>query len=390
MQGVLALVWIVGSWVVDATRRAAVHWAAYAALSAVSFALLTAALHLQARLPAEMLRALGNLSGVVAFIALQRGIWLFVGYPLRVRAHMLALGVALVAAYVGLSPSGGGIRVGVTSSVFALLAAGMARDLHRHARDELRLRWPWLMAVPLLAAAVGFGFRGIRAALWPETVASEMTVDSALNVGSALTYMVIALAFHASLVALVVGRLLADLRHHSRHDGLTGLFNRRAIEEVMQVQMRRSRRTGETFSVLMLDLDHFKAINDRFGHVVGDRALKHAAALLKSGMREVDSLARFGGEEFLALMPGANLDAARPVAERLRAYLDANPLALEATSVSLSVSIGLAQWTDAAEDASRLLVRADTALYQAKLQGRNCVVEATSELWPLTGATERA
>jgi two-component system, cell cycle response regulator len=131
----------------------------------------------------------------------------------------------------------------------------------------------------------------------------------------------------------------------------------------------------------MLDLDHFKVINDRFGHAVGDRALKHAAWALKKGMREVDSLARFGGEEFLALMPDATLESSRGVAERLRAYLDANPLPLEETSVPLSVSIGIAQWSDFAEDASRLLVRADVALYQAKLQGRNRVVVATTELW---------
>ncbi|MGH8796125.1 MAG: GGDEF domain-containing protein, partial [Caldimonas sp.] len=254
----------------------------------------------------------------------------------------------------------------------------------------LHLGWPWLLAVPLLAAAAGFGLRGVRAALWPESVTAEMTTDSALNVGSALSYMVIALALHAALMALVVGRLLADLRHRSRHDVLTGLLNRRAMEESMQRQMQRSRRTGEIFSVLMLDLDHFKSINDRHGHVVGDRALKHAAALLKAGLREVDSLARFGGEEFLALMPGATLEASWPVAERLRAHLDANPLALESASVALSVSIGIAQWTDPAEDSSRLLVRADAALYRAKLHGRNCVIAAAPEPWLRPGLAEGA
>jgi diguanylate cyclase (GGDEF)-like protein len=390
MQGVLALVWLLATWLAGDLRRATLHWAAYATLSAVSFAMLTAALHLHAPPRAEMLRALGNLCGVVALIALQRGIRLFVGFPLPVRAHLLALGVALVASYVGLSPSGGRFRVSIISGVLALLAASVAHDLHLYSRDELRLRWPWLMALPLLAATIGFAFRGVLAALWPDTVASEMTIDSALNVGSALSYMVIALAFHATLMALVVARLLADLRHRSRHDGLTGLLNRRAMEEAMQGQMQRSRRTGETFSVLMFDLDHFKVINDCFGHAVGDRALKHAAALLKAGMREVDSLARFGGEEFLALLPGASVEASRPLAERLRVHLDANPMGLEARSISMSVSIGIAQWIGADEDASRLLVRADAALYQAKLQGRNCVVTATMEPWLQPGAAQMA
>jgi diguanylate cyclase (GGDEF)-like protein len=376
MQGVLGLVWLLGSSLAGDMRRATLHWAVFAGLSAVSFTWLTLALHLNVPLQAEMLRAVGNLCGIVAMIALQRGIWLFVGQPLRHRAHLLALAVAVVAACIGLSPRGGSIRVSLNSSLLTVLAATMARDLYLHARDELQLRRPWLMALPLVAAASGFGFRGLRAALWPDTVASQMTTDSALNVGSAIFYVIIALTFHAVMMALVVTRLLADLRHRSRHDGLTGLLNRRAIEEAMQAQMQRSRRTGESFSVLMFDLDHFKAINDRYGHVVGDRALRHAAATLKAGLREVDSLARIGGEEFLALMPGATLEASQPVAERLCLSLEKQPLGLEASHVSLSVSIGIAQWAGATEDASRLLARVDEALYQAKLQGRNRVVAA--------------
>ena len=210
-----------------------------------------------------------------------------------------------------------------------------------------------------------------------------MAADSGLNVGSALLYVMLALAFHATLATLVVSRLLLELQHRSRHDGLTGLLNRRAMEEALQAQIQRSRRTGETFTVLMLDLDHFKSINDRFGHAAGDRALKHAAAVLKTGVREVDQLARFGGEEFLALLPGATLEAARPLAERLRGCLGAEPIAFDAVEVPISASIGIAQWADPQEDASRLLVRADAALYQAKLQGRNRVVEARSVLlWP--------
>ncbi len=379
MQAVLGAGWLLGSGLAGDMRRATLYWAAFGGLSAVSFALLTAALHQALPLDAEKLRAAGNLCGILAFLALQRGIWLFVGQPLRLRAHLLALAVTLVAAAVGLDPAHGWIRVSLNSGVLALLAASMARDLYRHARDQLHLERPWLMALPLLAAVVGFGFRGIRAAVWPASVAAQMTTDSALNVASAFSYVVIALTFHATLMGLVVGRLLADLRHRSRHDGMTGLLNRRAVEEALQAQMQRSWRTGETFAILMFDLDHFKVINDRFGHVVGDAALKHAAALLKAGMREIDSLARVGGEEFLALMPGATLDTARPVAERLRSSLDATPLALDGASVSLSVSIGIAQWTDAYEDASRLLVRADSALYEAKQQGRNCVVVASAD-----------
>ena len=97
----------------------------------------------------------------------------------------------------------------------------------------------------------------------PESVATEMIADSALNVASAIGYMVIALPFHATLTGLVVGHILADLRHRSRHDGLTGLLNRRAMEEALLADVQRSRRTGEPFTVLILDLDHLKTINSQ-------------------------------------------------------------------------------------------------------------------------------
>jgi len=143
--------------------------------------------------------------------------------------------------------------------------------------------------------------------------------------------------------------------------------------------MQCSRRSGQALCVLMLDLDHFKSINDRFGHGVGDRALKHAAGLLRGELRDVDRVARFGGEEFLVLLPGVDSAGARPVAERLRRCLSDVPLVLEDATISISASIGIAQWGGAAEELSRWLVRADAALYQAKSQGRNCVHDAG---WP--------
>jgi diguanylate cyclase (GGDEF)-like protein len=124
----------------------------------------------------------------------------------------------------------------------------------------------------------------------------------------------------------------------------------------------------------MLDLDHFKTINDRHGQAAGDRALKHTAAALKAELREVDAVGRFGGEEFLVLMPGATVETALPVAERLRTALLTNALGVEGATLLLSASIGVAQWREPAEEPSRLLMRADAALYRAKLRGRDCVV----------------
>jgi diguanylate cyclase (GGDEF)-like protein len=380
MQVVFCGIWLLGSWVIGDVRRAALHWSAFAGLSTLSFVALIVALHQPVPLPAEYLRALGNVLGVIAMLALHRGIRLFVGARPLTNAYTLALVVVLVASWLGLSPTHSVVRVSVNSTVLAVIALGIAADLYRYGRNVVRRRHTWLLSVPLVAAAVGFSLRGVRAMWHPQSVTTEMIADSALNVGSAIAYMVIALTFHATLIGLVFGRLLTDLRHRSRHDGLTGLLNRRTMEETLLAQVQRSRRTGEPFTVLMLDLDHFKEINDRHGHATGDRALKHTAAALKAQLREVDALGRFGGEEFLVLMPGATVEAARPAAERLRAALVTDAPRIEGATLSLSASIGIAQWRGPAEEPSRLLMRADAALYRAKMRGRDCVVVEAPEI----------
>jgi len=384
MQGVACGIWLLGSWVIGDVRRAALHWSAFAGLSTLSFVALVMALHQPVSLSAEHLRALGNIFGVVAMVALHSGVRLFVGAPRSPGSYALALAIVLVASWLGLAPAHAALRVGVNSAVLTVITLAIAADLYRYGRKVVRRRQTWLLAVPLVAAAAGFSLRGVRALWHPESVATEMIADSALNVGSSVAYMVIALSFHATLIGLVVDRLLADLRHRSRHDGLTGLLNRRTMEETLLAQIQRSRRTGEPFTVLMLDLDHFKAINDRHGHAAGDRALKHAAAALKSELREVDALARFGGEEFLVLMPGATAEAATPVAERLRNALITDAPEVDGGTLFLSASIGVAQWREPAEESSRLLMRADAALYRAKMRGRDCVVVEAAETEPIT------
>ena len=382
MQGVFCGMWLLGSWVIGDARRAAQHWSAFAGLSALSIVAFAMALRQPAPLPAEYARALGNLFGLAAMIALHRGTRLFVDAPLPTGAYALAVGIVLVASWLGLSPAHASLRVSVMCAVLTVITLGIASDLYRYGRDVVRRRWTWLLMVPLVVAAAMLSARGVRALWRPESV-SIVTADSAVNVGFAMTYMVIALTFQATLMGLVVGRLLADLRYRSRHDGLTGLLNRRAMEETLSSQVQRSRRTGEPFAVLMLDLDHFKDINDRHGHAAGDRALKHAAAAIKAELREVDAVGRFGGEEFLVLMPGATVETARPVAERVRTAVVADAPRVDGATLLLSASIGIAQWREPAEEPSRLVMRADAALYQAKLRGRDCVVVEASETEPL-------
>ncbi len=167
---------------------------------------------------------------------------------------------------------------------------------------------------------------------------------------------------------------LAEL--HSNTDALTGLANRRALEAFLRSAQIASMETGAALSILMIDIDHFKNFNDRFGHQVGDQVLRLVAKILQDSVRESDLAARYGGEELMAVLPDANLDSCAEVAERIRHRISEARLTRRATGEQISsvtISIGVAQFR-LAESAEALIERCDRALYQAKGSGRNRTV----------------
>ncbi len=175
------------------------------------------------------------------------------------------------------------------------------------------------------------------------------------------------LGLFAGLAAVIIERadLTRRLDELARTDPLTGLPNRRELDEVLDRELAAARRRAEPLSVAVIDLDHFKAYNDRYGHQAGDALLAGAAAAWRSSLRATDVIARFGGEEFVVVMPGADGAAARAVVERLRA----------ATPEGVTASVGIATW-DGRESGAELIRRADIALFEAKAAGRNQVVVA--------------
>ncbi|MBE9610723.1 GGDEF domain-containing protein [Chitinilyticum piscinae] len=162
------------------------------------------------------------------------------------------------------------------------------------------------------------------------------------------------------------------LRQQASLDPLTGLFNRRGMARAGELIMANCQRQQGILTAAMLDLDHFKQINDRLGHAAGDEVLVAVSERLKRQMRGGDVLVRSGGEEFAVLLPGCNLDEARQWAERLRDALATQPLQAGGQLLAVSVSAGLAQWQPG-ETLDQLFVRADRAMYAAKAAGRNCV-----------------
>ncbi len=156
----------------------------------------------------------------------------------------------------------------------------------------------------------------------------------------------------------------------ARTDALTGLANRRALDEELQRRFAECQRTGSPLSVMLLDVDHFKIFNDTHGHRAGDEALRVIAGALRGAMRQMDLVTRYGGEEFLVILPGTAIDGARLVAERTRQDIGKTTFRYDRKDLSLTVSIGVAQLA-ANEHVARMLQRVDHAMYASKEAGRN-------------------
>lgn len=181
----------------------------------------------------------------------------------------------------------------------------------------------------------------------------------------------------ANQIALSVenAKLYTKTRELSVRDELTNLYNRRHFQQVMQMEWKRATRFKRPLSLLMIDIDNFKAFNDNFGHLEGDRALKIITALLAKNLREVDTIARFGGEEFVVLLPDTDKGGAMVVGEKLRHLVESERLDEGRVQVaSLTISVGVSSYLSDAKEMDDLIDHADVALYEAKDGGRNRVV----------------
>jgi diguanylate cyclase (GGDEF)-like protein len=239
----------------------------------------------------------------------------------------------------------------------------------------------WLMfrrAGSSFAARFTLVTLSLQAAIFVLRAVSVGALGTGADLLSASPIQTIYIASYAlTMVALCIGvtllateRLRSDLEYLATHDVMTGTLNRRAIMETAERELARCRRHGHVMSLLVMDLDHFKKINDTYGHLVGDRVLKDFTARVSGLLRLPDQFGRYGGEEFVLILPDTGREAAAIVAERIC------KAAAEAEAPNCTVSIGLATATLIDTGIDSLLSRADEALYRAKAGGRNQVVMA--------------
>ncbi|MEC4812279.1 MAG: diguanylate cyclase [Scytonema sp. PMC 1069.18] len=168
-----------------------------------------------------------------------------------------------------------------------------------------------------------------------------------------------------------------QLKKLASTDPLTGVWNRRYLFTLAEQELNRAQRYDRPFAVLIIDIDHFKRINDTYGHTVGDEAIVFMSQTVLNCLRKVDSFGRLGGEEFMALLPETDTDAAFLVAERIREMIENIVIPARGKQVTMTVCIGVASYTFGNDTVDFIIQRADEALYQAKNQGRNRVVANT-------------
>jgi diguanylate cyclase (GGDEF)-like protein len=168
-----------------------------------------------------------------------------------------------------------------------------------------------------------------------------------------------------------IDAIIAQAHEVAHTDELTYLSNRRQIIGDLQREVMHAERYGTPLSISMLDIDHFKQVNDTYGHAVGDQILRNVAGLLREHIREPDIVGRYGGEEFLVILPNSPLQAATGQAERLCKLMEAAPIIALGNSYPITISAGAAELQTGHEDWQKFLSRADGAMYQAKALGRN-------------------
>jgi len=225
--------------------------------------------------------------------------------------------------------------------------------------------------------------KGCRTPIIFLTAESSENVDiQAMNLG-ALDYLVKGeitprMLERSLRYALKLDETLVALRELATHDQLTGLLNRREFDRLLAEEAERSRRFGHPFALVMGDIDHFKEINDSHGHQAGDAVLQEVSRRLTTGLRSVDRLARFGGEELAMILMETNRTAALETAQRAGAELERAPIkANGGIQVRVTMSFGVAVMPHDADSVEALVAAADKALYAAKARGRNCSVAAS-------------
>jgi diguanylate cyclase (GGDEF)-like protein len=312
-----------------------------------------------------------------AYAELAIAVRLYFGAPAR-RALLLSLVVVtavLAALFTYALPTYRALIAGVSAAGSVLL--GLAALPLLTSKRKSRRASHWLTASVFIAGAVLFGARALYETFSAHGTSSLFEPSLVQSVFFAYATAAPALA-SIGFVLMCNERFQSQLERLASMDALTGTYNRRTLEDLGRRTLARARRQGRAASVLLIDADHFKRINDEYGHEAGDAVLIDLVQRIRNALRTEDLVGRLGGEEFAVLMPDTGEADAKLVAERLRSAVPATEMPIGARALRVTVSVGVATLSPDDENLADLLRRADQAMYAAKRRGRDRVVVATA------------
>ncbi len=376
-QGLFAAAWGL-VWALRMAPRAAPAFVACTAALAVALALVA----LRPLVPDWVGWGVANMASIVSMVAFRRGVQAFAAQPTSVRDDLSLIALSSLLQFWALTFDGMLPRMGVPHVVAAPVMLHAAWIVMRHLREEFGAKLARWCAVPLGVLGALHVARVVGLLLWPAHFAVPFHEASDAGAAFILLVMAAALVTNLSLFSLIVMRVVRRLDNLTRQDAMTGLTNRRAIEDALEAETNRARRRRGSFALLALDIDHFKRINDAHGHPVGDAVLMALAQTLRDFARTGDIVARVGGEEFWILAPNTDVEGAMALAERVRVGVRRHKIHVGALELHITTSIGVAVFDNAKETPDELFKRADQALYAAKSAGRNRVQLAGAPLQP--------
>ncbi|PPD47786.1 MAG: GGDEF domain-containing protein [Methylotenera sp.] len=305
------------------------------------------------------------------------GIQAFKEQPTHWRLVMLFIGVILCQSiWFNVVHPDFHIRAIVNSFFFFFIYAVCARELLVKTEASLRVSY-WFTGVSFAFMAMVMLARGVIITQSPDQ-SIGLHVNTAINTMPFIIGCLVQFCIAFGLLLMLNHRLIADVYQMASRDALTGTLNRRRIEEDALRLRARCMRTGETLAIMMIDIDFFKTINDRYGHPAGDKVLCSLAEIAQNSIRPDDYFARYGGEEFCMLLTATTEKEAFELAERLRLAFSEFTLMLGKDRINVTVSIGVADSNDIGLVFEDLVTAADQALYRAKQKGRNQVITYSS------------
>lgn len=371
----VALGWLLVAALLAPARRAAVQWAGFAFLQGLAFVVYLN----MGRWPDIHGHAVSNLLLVAALVLQVRGLQVITGKPPAEHALLALLVFGALIQWVWISHEHSAWRMAATSLLASGLcgfaAVAMLQCIRHESAHAPRVLGAFLCAPSAIASGL-LVIRAIFVLQHPERVIREDSLNQSLGVLGSMGWLFFSVGMSLALAGVVLYKLQRKLSQAATHDALTGLPNRRAADDFMAHEALLAQRRGAPLSALMVDIDFFKRVNDQHGHAAGDHVLQTLAQLLKRRARASDLVARWGGEEFLVLLPDTSPEGAQQVGEQLRLAVQEAPFRWQDTAIPVTVSIGAAAWSSGPFHANALIASADGALYQAKSNGRNRVCVA--------------